>query len=237
PFAALADAGNRARAGPRQFRSHHLERLLHAEGPARGHRQEAQRRHGRSDEYAGAQGSHARARGHAGRARAALARIPADLRRERDREVGRADQGRRHQRGLGAKEDAMTSKIFGSIIALVLACATATAADIRRVVTALDGNDKAIALFDSRITLEPGATPSANPWATDATPAPLSFTGRQRRQADGAAARPRHRPARGRISAARSGRRGETGPRLHDEDHRRTRAEAGPSRAASADAP
>ena len=37
----------------------------------------------------------------------------------------------------------MTSKIFGSIVALVLACATATAADIRRVVTALDGSDKA----------------------------------------------------------------------------------------------
>ena len=55
----------------------------------------------------------------------------------------------------------MTSKIFGSIVALVLACSSATAADIRRVVTALDANDKAIALFDGRITLEPGATPSA----------------------------------------------------------------------------
>ena len=35
----------------------------------------------------------------------------------------------------------MTSKIFGSIVALVLACSSATAADIRRVVTALDAND------------------------------------------------------------------------------------------------
>ena len=50
----------------------------------------------------------------------------------------------------------MTSKIFGSIVALVLACSSATAADIRRVVTALDGNDKAIALFDGRVTLERG---------------------------------------------------------------------------------
>jgi len=65
----------------------------------------------------------------------------------------------------------MTSKIFGSILALVLACSTATAADIRRVVTALDANDKAIALFDGRVTLEPRATPSAKLWVTEA---PLS---------------------------------------------------------------
>jgi hypothetical protein len=71
-----------------------------------------------------------------------------------------------------AKEDAMTSKIFGSIVALVLACSSATAADIRRVVTALDANDKAIALFDGRVTLEPGATPSAKLWVTEAAPAP-----------------------------------------------------------------
>ena len=70
----------------------------------------------------------------------------------------------------------MTSKIFGSIVALVLACSTAMAADIRRVVTALDGSDKAIALFDGRVTLEPGATPSAKLWVTEAAPAPLSFT-------------------------------------------------------------
>jgi len=70
----------------------------------------------------------------------------------------------------------MTSKIFGSILALVLACSTATAADIRRVVTALDANDKAIALFDGRVTLEPRATPSAKLWVTEAAPAPLSFT-------------------------------------------------------------
>src|SRR5262249_56369331 len=68
-----------------------------------------------------------------------------------------------------------TSRIFGSIVALVLACSSATAADIRRVVTALDGNDKAIALFDGRVTLEPGATPSAKLWVTEPAPAPLSF--------------------------------------------------------------
>ena len=64
----------------------------------------------------------------------------------------------------------MTSKIFGSIVALVLACSSATAADIRRVVTALDGNDKAIALFDGRVTLEPGSTPSTKLWVTEAAP-------------------------------------------------------------------
>jgi hypothetical protein len=70
----------------------------------------------------------------------------------------------------------MTSKIFGSIVALVLACSSAAAADIRRVVTALDAHDKAIVLFDSRVTLEPGATPSAKLWVTDTAPATLSFT-------------------------------------------------------------
>ena len=69
----------------------------------------------------------------------------------------------------------MTSKVIGSIVALLLAC-SAAAADIRRVVTALDGNDKAIVLFDSRVALEPGSTPSAKLWVTDSAPAGLSFT-------------------------------------------------------------
>jgi mannose-6-phosphate isomerase-like protein (cupin superfamily) len=64
----------------------------------------------------------------------------------------------------------------GSIVALFLACSAAAAADIRRVVTALDANDKAIALFDSRVTLESGSTPSAKLWVTDTAPAGLSFT-------------------------------------------------------------
>src|SRR5262249_49571209 len=70
----------------------------------------------------------------------------------------------------------MSSKVIGSIVALVLACSAATAADIRRVVTALGANDKAIALCDSRVTLEPGSTPSAKLWVTDTAPAGLSFT-------------------------------------------------------------
>src|SRR5262249_34296107 len=127
----------------------------------------------------------------------------------------------------------MTSKIFGSFVALVLACATATAADIRRVVTALDGNDRAIALFDSRVTLEPGATPSAKLWVRDAAPAPLPFT-------DDSAAKPTALPPDlgtallvvefPPLDPAEEA-------KLDPEDHRRARIEAGPSRAASADAP
>jgi mannose-6-phosphate isomerase-like protein (cupin superfamily) len=69
----------------------------------------------------------------------------------------------------------MTRNIFGAIVALALACSSATAADIRRVVTALDAGDKAIALFDSRVPLEPGATPSAKLWVTESAPAGLAF--------------------------------------------------------------
>jgi mannose-6-phosphate isomerase-like protein (cupin superfamily) len=61
-----------------------------------------------------------------------------------------------------------------------------TSADIRRVVTALDGNDKAIALFDSRPTLDGGGSGGASAilWATDGAPAGLSFK-------DDSAAKPR----------------------------------------------
>jgi hypothetical protein len=52
----------------------------------------------------------------------------------------------------------MTSKVIGSIVALLLAC-SAAAADIRRVVTALDGNDKAIVLFEAGSRSSPEAPP------------------------------------------------------------------------------
>ena len=53
----------------------------------------------------------------------------------------------------------------------------ATAADIRRVVTGLDTNNKAIVLFDSRMTLSPGKSgiPQTNLWMTNASPAGFSF--------------------------------------------------------------
>jgi naringenin degradation protein FdeH len=77
----------------------------------------------------------------------------------------------------GEREGAMISKTFCSIVMITLACSTGMAADIRRVVTALDANDKAIALFDSRQTLDGGnsGSPSAILWITESAPARLSF--------------------------------------------------------------
>ena len=71
----------------------------------------------------------------------------------------------------------MIHRTFWSIIAVALACSTATAADIRRVVTGLDANNKAIAVFDSRLTLNPGRSgiPAANLWITDSSPPGFSF--------------------------------------------------------------
>jgi mannose-6-phosphate isomerase-like protein (cupin superfamily) len=59
----------------------------------------------------------------------------------------------------------------------VLAASTATAADIRRVVTGLDDSDKAIVLFDSRLTLKAPESrpPSVNLWITVSSPAGFSF--------------------------------------------------------------
>src|SRR5262249_44462352 len=51
-------------------------------------------------------------------------------------------------RSRNTREEAIIHRTFWSIIAVALACSTATAADIRRVVTGLDANNKAIALFD-----------------------------------------------------------------------------------------
>jgi hypothetical protein len=71
----------------------------------------------------------------------------------------------------------MMHKTFWSLFAVLLACSSATAADIRRVVTGLDANNKAIALFDSRLTLNPGRSgiPAANLWITDSSPPGFSF--------------------------------------------------------------
>ena len=58
----------------------------------------------------------------------------------------------------------MIRKTFLSIATLALACSTGSAADIRRVVTGLDANNKAVAQFDSLLTLCPGKSgiPAAN---------------------------------------------------------------------------
>jgi mannose-6-phosphate isomerase-like protein (cupin superfamily) len=51
--------------------------------------------------------------------------------------------------------------------------------EIRRVVTAVDANDKAVVLFDSRLPLEPGpfGIMSRNLWLTESYPAGFSFMG------------------------------------------------------------
>src|SRR5262249_2439313 len=71
----------------------------------------------------------------------------------------------------------MIRRTVCSIVTVMLACPPATAADIRRVVTGLDTNNKAIVLFDSRMTLSPGRSgiPQTNLWLTDASPAKFSF--------------------------------------------------------------
>jgi mannose-6-phosphate isomerase-like protein (cupin superfamily) len=71
----------------------------------------------------------------------------------------------------------MIRKVALSIVAIHVACSAAAATDIRRVVTGLDSNDKAVALFDSRLTLNPGKSgnPSVNLWITDSSPPGFSF--------------------------------------------------------------
>lgn len=71
----------------------------------------------------------------------------------------------------------MICKIFWSIVTLALTCSTGTASDIRRIVTGLDAENKAVVLFDSTLTLNPGKSgnPGANLWITDSAPAGFSF--------------------------------------------------------------
>jgi mannose-6-phosphate isomerase-like protein (cupin superfamily) len=72
----------------------------------------------------------------------------------------------------------MIRRTFLSIITILLICSAGNAADIRRVVTGLDTNNKAIALFDSHMTLVPGKSgiAGANLWNTDSSPPGFSFT-------------------------------------------------------------
>jgi hypothetical protein len=71
----------------------------------------------------------------------------------------------------------MIRKTFRSIVTLAFACSTGTASDIRRIVTGLDADNKAVVLFDSTLILNPGKSgnPAANLWITDSAPAGFSF--------------------------------------------------------------
>ena len=71
----------------------------------------------------------------------------------------------------------MSRRALLSIASLLLACSTSLAADIRRVVTGLDADKKAIVLFDSRVNLElrKSGNQAANLWITDTCPLGFSF--------------------------------------------------------------
>jgi len=71
----------------------------------------------------------------------------------------------------------MLRKTFCSLAAILLTCTTATASDIRRVVTGFDADNKASTLFDSRLTLKPGpyGIAAVNLWITDSYPPALAF--------------------------------------------------------------
>jgi mannose-6-phosphate isomerase-like protein (cupin superfamily) len=75
------------------------------------------------------------------------------------------------------KGEAMFRKTFWSILVILLTCSIARASDIRRVVTGLDANNKAVVLFYSSLTLNPGKSgyPAVNLWITDSAPAGFSF--------------------------------------------------------------
>jgi mannose-6-phosphate isomerase-like protein (cupin superfamily) len=68
-------------------------------------------------------------------------------------------------------------KIFWASVIILLSSSTGAPSDIRRVVTGLDANNKAIVLFDNRLTLGPGPydITSLNLWITDSCPAGFSF--------------------------------------------------------------
>jgi len=72
----------------------------------------------------------------------------------------------------------MLNRNFWPAVALALATSTAMASDIRRVVTGLDANNKAVVLFDSRLPLASGpyGLASTNMWITESYPPALSFT-------------------------------------------------------------
>src|SRR5262245_14608840 len=79
----------------------------------------------------------------------------------------------------------MIRKVFWSLAIVMLACSSGKAADIRRVVTRLDTINRAIVLFDSRLTRMPGGCgkPAASLWSPDSSRPGLSYK-------DGNAAKP-----------------------------------------------
>ena len=69
--------------------------------------------------------------------------------------------------------------VFLALAILLMTSSPGGASDIRRVVTGLDANNKAVVLFDSRVPLAPGpyGITSLNLWLTESYPAGFSFQG------------------------------------------------------------
>ena len=64
-----------------------------------------------------------------------------------------------------------------ALVAIHLVGSAAAASDIRRVVTGLDANNKAVVMFDSRMPLQPGPAglQATNLWVTNSYPLGFSF--------------------------------------------------------------
>ena len=71
----------------------------------------------------------------------------------------------------------MFRKTIYSLAVMPLASSAADASDIRRVVTGLDANNKAVVMFDSRMPLQSGpyGLTSTNLWVTNSYPLGFSF--------------------------------------------------------------
>src|SRR6202521_5004895 len=71
----------------------------------------------------------------------------------------------------------MIRKTICALAAAILAGSAAEASDIRRVVTGLDSNNKAVVMFDSRMPLQTGpyGLNSTNLWVTNSYPLGFSF--------------------------------------------------------------
>jgi mannose-6-phosphate isomerase-like protein (cupin superfamily) len=71
----------------------------------------------------------------------------------------------------------MFRKTIYSFAVMLLVCSAADASDIRRVVTGLDANNKAVVMFDSRMPLQSGpyGLTSTNLWVTNSYPLGFSF--------------------------------------------------------------
>ena len=69
----------------------------------------------------------------------------------------------------------MIGKLLCSMAAILLSCMTAYADDIRRVVTGLDDNNKAVILFDGRLPFTGNRNLQVQLWSTESSPPGFSF--------------------------------------------------------------